>query len=154
MLNAALTLQRRFPLKYVNLCQFPHKLYLQLVRKLTQVKPFKPLELSPYSSLTYLFMLTSNIRTYPYYLANLSLTKLAIVVVGLWCGRDQLFTETMMGVMGIYRADFSRGIQLTHQNVAKVTRTWRIGVILVNLCLFSHKLINLCENRHKLTLEG
>ena len=78
-----LTLQRRFPLKYVNLCQFPHKLYLQLVRKLTQVKPFKPLELSPYYSLTYLFMLTSNIRTYPYYLANLSLTKLAIVVVGL-----------------------------------------------------------------------
>ena len=43
--NNNLTLQRRFPLKYVNLCKILHKLLLQLAQNLAQVKPFKPLEL-------------------------------------------------------------------------------------------------------------
>ena len=60
----------------------------------------------------------------------------------------------MIGVMGIYRADFSWGIQVMHQNELKGTRTWQNRVILVNLCRILHKLINLCQNLHKLPLEG
>ncbi len=37
----------------------------------------------------------------------------------------------MVGAVGVYRADFSRGIRLMHRNDLKVTRTWRNGVILV-----------------------
>jgi hypothetical protein len=48
-----LTLQRRFPLKYVNLCKILHKLYLQLMENRAQVKAFNALELSPYSSIMY-----------------------------------------------------------------------------------------------------
>ena len=58
------------------------------------------------------------------------------------------------GGMGVSRANFSRGIQLTHQKAVKTTRTWWNEVILVNLCRILHKLINLCRILHKLPLEG
>jgi hypothetical protein len=70
--RTCLILQRRFPLKYVNLCKILLKLYLQLMQNRAQVKAFNALELSPYSSIMYLFMLTSNVRYLPVYLANLS----------------------------------------------------------------------------------
>ena len=59
--------------------------------------------------------------------------------------------QTTRGDMGVSRANFSRGIHLTHRFEWKTMRTWWNDVILVNLCRILHKLINLCRILHKLT---
>ena len=89
-----------------------------------------------------------------YYLANLFQllsNRTRDVVVLSWCGHDQWFTDIMRGVMGVSKANFSWGIQRTHQFERKRTRTCWNDVIFVNLCRILHKLINLCRILHKLT---
>ncbi len=64
------------------------------------------------------------------------------------------FIETIGGDLGVSRANFLQEIQLMHQFEWKVMRTWWNNITFVNLCRIPHKLINLCRNLHKFTLEG